>query len=189
MRVTEFSIALPISAKPLIDVHTEHRAAMSAALGAALDRWRHSGAPAALSARGLLLGVCGRAADASLSRRMTIKTEIDEGLLFPASQAVRVELIAEALLDNAIAHAHPSGVYGEIVLRCVRDGDGALLEVADDGVGLPEEFDADGHRGGLTLAGLLCAEIGSRLHLNSGACGLQALVRIPSPSLVTANSR
>jgi two-component sensor histidine kinase len=56
--------------------------------------------------------------------------------------AFHTGLIATELLTNAIKYAHPSGVVVKVRMRCEADDKGAfMLEVADDGVGLPEQFD------------------------------------------------
>lgn len=174
MRITEFSIPLQTTS---LDYGT---VAVQAALSEALEGWRRGGAQPFVSARSLLLTAAGRVADAALRRRMHIRTKADPALQLPAEQVVRLQLIAEALLANAVQHAHPSGVIGQIDLRCEADADGrVVLEVADDGVGLPERFTVEEHGGGLALVAALARQLDANVQLKSGACGLQVEVWVP----------
>jgi two-component sensor histidine kinase len=181
MRITEFSI-------PLRSTSPDYGAvAVQAALSGALEDWRRGGAQPFVSARSLVLTAAGRVADAALRRRMHIRTKADPALQLPAEQVVRLQLIAEALLANAVQHAHPSGVIGQIDLRCEADADGrVVLEVADDGVGLPERFTIHEHGGGgLALVAALARQLDANVQLKSGACGLQVEVWMP-PSVSSA---
>jgi two-component sensor histidine kinase len=54
--------------------------------------------------------------------------------------AIPCGLLINELVSNALKHAFPGGIGGEIRVALHRDGDGKLaLEVNDDGVGLPED--------------------------------------------------
>ena len=65
-----------------------------------------------------------------------------EGCSLPAHQALSVGFIVGELVTNAVKYAHPSGVDGKISLRCRKGGGmSTIVEVCDDGVGLPEGFD------------------------------------------------
>jgi hypothetical protein len=54
---------------------------------------------------------------------------------------VTVGLIIGELVTNALKYAHPSGVRRLIVVGCDTVGETIVVEVADDGVGLPDKFD------------------------------------------------
>jgi two-component sensor histidine kinase len=57
-------------------------------------------------------------------------------------QALHVGLITAELLTNTSKYAHPSGLPVKVHLRCETKGDGSfLVELTDDGVGFPENFD------------------------------------------------
>ena len=113
------------------------------------------------------------------ARKFDLKTFLDELLpsLRPALRRHRVvvqceesiQLVSHAgalaqvltnLLVNAAQHAFPGERTGTIRITAVRDGDGALLEVADDGVGIAPDnlkrvfdpfFTTARHRGGTGL--------------------------------------
>jgi two-component sensor histidine kinase len=57
-------------------------------------------------------------------------------------QALHAGLITAELLTNTSKYAHPSGLPVKVHLRCETKGDGSfLVELTDDGVGFPENFD------------------------------------------------
>ena len=56
--------------------------------------------------------------------------------------AIPLGLIVNELVMNALEHAFPQSRRGEIVIRMEKTAEGSLrLEIADDGIGLPPDFD------------------------------------------------
>jgi two-component sensor histidine kinase len=98
-------------------------------------------------------------------------------------QARYLGLIVVELITNSIKYAHPANVAGIIELSCRRDREWIVVEVADDGVGLPEAFDphAEGHSG-IGLANLLAQQIDASLSFDSDGLGLRSVVRAPAPT-------
>ncbi len=91
-----------------------------------------------------------------------------------------VVLVNEAV-QNAIKYAHPSGVSGTIVMDFRQEDDGAIvIEVVDDGVGLPEGFDpaVDGEIG-LRLIRRQAEACGGSVSFESSCLGLSVSVRVP----------
>ncbi len=73
-------------------------------------------------------------------------------LKLPSKQATAFALILTELLSNAIEHAFPQDVKGEIFVRVTARAGAALLEVRDTGRGLPSGFDIRGSESiGLSL--------------------------------------
>jgi PAS domain S-box-containing protein len=67
------------------------------------------------------------------------RVELDgEELAVPLDQAIPLGLICNEVLVNTVKHAFPPGFEGERTVRLAlrRDGDEALIEIADSGVGL-----------------------------------------------------
>jgi two-component sensor histidine kinase len=59
-----------------------------------------------------------------------------------ARHALHAGLITAELLTNASKYAHPTGLTVKIKINCETKNDGSfLVEVTDDGVGFPENFD------------------------------------------------
>jgi two-component sensor histidine kinase len=96
-------------------------------------------------------------------------------------RAVTVGLIIGELVTNALKYAHPSGVRRLIVVGCDTVGETIVVEVADDGVGLPDKFDPRKNAGlGLRLAHSLADQIKARLSFNNTGIGLSATLHIPA---------
>jgi two-component sensor histidine kinase len=103
------------------------------------------------------------------------------GCLVPRDQVVSIALIVNELVTNASKYAHPAGVPGKVSVTCQRDAKGNLvLEVADDGVGLPEGFDpqTDGNVG-LRLVRILCTQMDADLRFDSSSLGLRVRIALP----------
>ena len=103
-------------------------------------------------------------------------------------QVIPLCLIVTEVVTNSLKYAHPTGVPGLLSIDCRRETDGSLVvEVADDGVGLPEGFDlatADG-TGSRTIR-VLAKQMGALVGFESRPTGLLFRLRVPSGR---ANSR
>ena len=72
----------------------------------------------------------------------TILTFAIEEIFLLLDTAIPCGLILNELLSNAIKYAFPDGREGEITIKLFRNDNGLLeLYVADNGVGVPPEFD------------------------------------------------
>ena len=85
----------------------------------------------------------------------------DPGVV-PSAVATPLAVVLNELLQNAADHAFPAGGGGgTVVLSLRREADELAIDVADDGVGLPSDFDADESTGlGLRIVRTL---VGSEL--------------------------
>jgi two-component sensor histidine kinase len=55
-------------------------------------------------------------------------------------------------MQNAVDHAFPEGRTGRVVVRLSRNHDHVLVDVIDDGIGLPASFTLDTSKGlGLSI--------------------------------------
>jgi len=91
----------------------------------------------------------------------------------PAGNARSIALIMTEVLMNAIKYAHPTGIPVKIDISCRRGTEGNLiLEIADDGIGLPEGFDpmCDGGMG-FKLIRSLAQSVGAIMSVESDALG------------------
>ncbi|MDO5835848.1 MAG: PAS domain S-box protein [Methanobacterium sp.] len=66
-----------------------------------------------------------------------------ENIFLEIDTAISLGLIVNELVSNCFKHAFPMDKKGEIGINLSRISEGYLLEVADDGVGLPEGFDLE----------------------------------------------
>ena len=102
-----------------------------------------------------------RTAATSTSVRLDLALEnvaLDVGLAIPCA------LVVNELVTNALKHAFPGRATGTVRVTFRRSGSSFELEVGDDGVGLPTEFDirqasSMGHQVVATLAAQLGASI------------------------------
>jgi two-component sensor histidine kinase len=90
--------------------------------------------------------------------------------------ALHAGLITAELLTNASKYAHPSGLPVKVHVRCETEDDGSfVVEVTDDGVGFPENFDPATDGGlGFQLMRALANGLNAELqfeHNSLGVCG------------------
>jgi PAS domain S-box-containing protein len=109
-----------------------------------------------------------------------VRARIDDVLAL-SHCASSLALIVNEALNNAIKHAHPTGVPGEIGVDCQRDATNAVvLEVADDGVGLPEGFDPTSDGGfGFRVMRAQSEQLDATLTFESTSLGLRMQLRVP----------
>ena len=96
--------------------------------------------------------------------------------------AAMIGLIVDEAVTNAIKYSHPTGVPGKIAVACQEDHNGGItIEVTDDGVGLPENFDpkSDGGVGFGIMRGL-SERLGAALTFKSSSLGLAVSLRVPN---------
>jgi two-component sensor histidine kinase len=105
--------------------------------------------------------------------RTRLTLAIEESRPAPQRIALPIGLIVGELVTNSLRHAHPAGVAGEIEVSCRGGGETIHIEVADDGVGLPEGFDPRRSETlGLKLVRGLAKQIGGQLTFADHAIGL-----------------
>lgn len=99
-------------------------------------------------------------------------------IYLPSQQATTCALVANELLLNALEHGYSDRDSGTVTLRLEDFGDQIKLEVADDGSGLPADFDlatADSH--GLNIVRTLVeGDLRGAFVLEPAETGTQAVV-------------
>jgi two-component sensor histidine kinase len=130
------------------------------------------------------------AAIGSMSRAgdMTLGPAMGDVCAIPAQQALPVGFVVGELVTNAVKYAHPAGVRGSIELSCHARPEGAILiQIADDGVGLPEDFDPRRDGGlGLRMVRMLADQLGANLAFESTGIGLAVRLLIPPARPISA---
>ncbi len=110
-------------------------------------------------------------------KEMKLEVEVDE-LDLDIDMLIPCGLILNELLTNAVKHG-ASGLDTTIKVSFVADGEDYLLEVSDDGPGLPEGFDLmESDTLGAQLLAALVTQLGGSLSWDSGK-GARFTVRIP----------
>ena len=92
-----------------------------------------------------------------------------------------IGLIAVEIITNALKYAHPAGVSGVIAVRCWRTPVATMIEISDDGVGLPDGYDVTGPQGhGLGIVNALAKQIDGTVRFESSDLGLTCCLEIPN---------
>jgi two-component sensor histidine kinase len=96
--------------------------------------------------------------------------------------ALHAALIAAELLTNACKYAHPSGLTVKVHIRSETKGDGSfVVEVTDDGVGFPENFDPSTDGGpGFQLMRALANGLSAKLQFEHDSLGVCARLVKPT---------
>ena len=129
------------------------------------SRWRSRPFDLALTAR--LVADEFRAVAESVEHELQAEADVSVEAL---GDELRVQQIARALVENAIRHTPPGTT---VIVRAVRRGNEAVLEVRDDGPGIPVEDQkhlfqrfyraAGGKASGSGLGLAIASELASRL--------------------------
>ncbi|THD60321.1 sensor histidine kinase [Phenylobacterium sp.] len=114
------------------------------------------------------------------SRSVDLNCDARTCMVAPQAAAL-LGLIVTELVTNAVKYAHPAGAPGRVAVLCRDDrGDGVVLSVSDDGVGLPEGFDPQVDGGlGLRVIRSLADQLDAELGFDSGPLGLTVTVIAP----------
>jgi len=106
-----------------------------------------------------------------------IKLELDsDEILLGLDQGIPFGLMVNELLSNSLKHGFPEGRKGTVTVSIHRIQEAVSVAVEDNGIGLPEDFDAAKCTSmGLKLAGSLAHQLGGRLIFTSGSgCRVEA---------------
>jgi two-component sensor histidine kinase len=116
-----------------------------------------------------------------LTGRVVLDTTL-ESITVPVKLAAPIGLIVNELLTNAVKYAFPGERSGTVTMSLRRSGTRAILEVADDGAGLPEGFDPDAAKGmGLGLVRALADQIVGGFRMERSEQGTRCLLEFPLP--------
>jgi two-component sensor histidine kinase len=119
----------------------------------------------------------------SHSGETSLSYDCSLGCIVRSEQVVPLALIINELVTNAVKYAHPTGVATRMIVSCHRQESrgGLLVEVADDGVGLPEGFDTTVDGGlGFRVVRALSEQLGATLDFDSNELGLSARLLVPT---------
>jgi len=116
----------------------------------------------------------------SPDQRIRFRVEGDAGEL-PGDVATPLAVVLNELMQNAVDHGFPERTAAAGVdVRLARDHDEVVIEVSDNGAGLPDDFTLDESRGlGLSIVhALVTGELAGSLEMRSDR-GTHVLVRVP----------
>jgi two-component sensor histidine kinase len=147
-------------------------------------------------AREINLSACLRSICEDLGRtlpppgRIVLSHQLARDCMVPIEEAVPLALITCEIVGNSVRHAHPADVIGFINVCCWREPSGEfVLDIADDGVGLPPGFDPATESGfGLRLVRQLSEHLGGSCAFDDSGLGLHFRLRIPAPGTAPAEN-
>ena len=115
------------------------------------------------------------------SSRVRLTTAVED-LQLTMDAAVPCGLIINELVSNALKHAFPDGRQGEVRIELRRgEGGNVVLEVADNGVGLPADVSVWSAQSlGLRLVRTLADQLGATVEMPSTA-GATTRLTFPAP--------
>lgn len=107
-----------------------------------------------------------------------------EPIAVELNTAVTVGLITNEILSNSFKYAFPNGNAGEISLRSRRENSHLVLQLGDNGIGLPDHTQPGTSKTlGLKLVALLINQLSGSLHLDR-AGGTKYTISIPNSMVV-----
>lgn len=108
-------------------------------------------------------------------------------LVYPDHLEAVTLIVCEVVL-NALKHAHPAGVPLNLWVGCAGADDGMLcVEVIDDGVGFPEDFDPEKSSGlGFRVVRSLADQIGATISFKSTSLGTHFVLALPDAVAASA---
>ncbi len=119
-----------------------------------------------------------------LTGRIELIEDFETGRRATPDQILPLTQIVSEAVTNAVKHAYPPGRVGRIVVRSRQPRHGGIVvEIADDGPGLPAGFEATSGAGlGLRLMRALAQQLGASIAFESQGVGLTVRVTLPAPA-------
>jgi two-component sensor histidine kinase len=110
----------------------------------------------------------------------TVAFDLRHSCLLQARQVLSLGLIVGEVVSNALKYAHPTGLPTALTVRCERSGFGLVIEITDDGVGLPEGFDFRCGGGlGSRLIRSLCDQLHATPRYENLPLGMRFTLNVP----------
>ncbi|HVU42403.1 MAG TPA: sensor histidine kinase [Xanthobacteraceae bacterium] len=122
----------------------------------------------------------------SLSGAAQTKLElnIDAACRFGSKRTLNIALIACEVVTNSMKYAHPSGVSGRLAVTCNCAGADLILQIEDDGVGLPEGVDPQTSGNvGFKVIRALAADLGAQISFHSDELGVTFRLVMPKAGI------
>jgi two-component sensor histidine kinase len=118
--------------------------------------------------------------------RAHILHSVEDTCVLPPDQVLTLGMLVSELFTNSVKYAHPTGVAVQIQISCRHDETGNLvIEIADDGVGLPEKFDPAKDGGlGLRIVHSLASQLGATVQFDSSELGTKVRLEMPTPAMM-----
>lgn len=125
-----------------------------------------------------LEGVCRDVSSFAAARGTRVDCRIDIQRE-PAPERLRaIGLLMHEMVLNALKHAHPTGVSGRIEVWCRDENGGLAIDVSDDGIGFPDDFDPHSSPGfGFRMMRELAKQLDASLSFETSPLGVACRLR------------
>ncbi len=129
---------------------------------------------------------CRKLALALLGLRSEISLVTDmDAVVVNANQAAPIGLIVTELITNSLKYAFPGERKGKITLSLRNDPDSVILEIHDDGVGLPKAFSTQDKGGmGIKLVMGLARQVEGNFAIAGDGGGTRCILTLLHPVLL-----
>ena len=119
----------------------------------------------------------------SPTARVHVSHYTDEACTMAPDQVLTVGMLMSELITNSVKYAHPTGVPVRIDITCRQNVAGNLtVAIADDGIGLPENFDPMTDGGlGFRVVRSLAAQLSAKIRFDSSGLGTRVTLEMPAP--------
>ncbi|MEE4450721.1 sensor histidine kinase [Novosphingobium resinovorum] len=131
--------------------------------------------------------VCAKTMASSARPGITCAVEAAGDITLRPDSAVPVALIVTEAIANAIEHGFAERPQGAITVRLARTGTVVVLQVEDDGLGLPAGFDpASADSIGLRISRVLSQQLEGEIALENRESGARMTLSLPLSRLANA---
>lgn len=114
----------------------------------------------------------------NLSLKINLETRCD-AIILPVKICIPIGIIVTELITNSIKHAFPENRSGTITVSLKKTNIGAIIEIMDNGTGLPEGFDISAAMSlGLNLIQILVEQIDGSFKIESSD-GTRGILEFP----------
>jgi len=103
-----------------------------------------------------------------------VRLDLDaEKVFLPINRAIPCGLVLNEILTNVFKHAYPGDLFGTVRIRLGQADGQVRLRVADDGPGLPEDWESRGAKsmGMKLMKNIVEFQLGGRLKVSTGPGG------------------
>lgn len=123
--------------------------------------------------------------------RLRLEMSVGASCAVSNRQAFVLALAFAEIVTNAVKYAHPSGLPVEMaVVGASTAGGSIMLEISDDGVGLPEGFDPERDSGvGMKMVRYMIDSVGGHLGTSSNELGLTFSIALPEKRAANGHDR
>jgi two-component sensor histidine kinase len=126
------------------------------------------------------LGACLTDLCGALDESCSFDVVTPAGIEIAADKAIPIALIVNELATNAAKYAYPGRAGGRISVQVAEGFDQLIVSIADEGVGLPGDFDLATSRGlGMRIVQALAQQLGAEFEVLRPEVGAKFVLRIP----------